>query len=404
MRIAIVGAGAAGCFAAANIPYHKDREVVIFEKHTKPLQKVKVSGGGRCNVTHACFDIPQLLTKYPRGQRFLRKTLFEFTPQHTIDWFNNCGVQIKTESDGRMFPDTDSSQTIIDAIWNKLNQNKTEVRYNKAVEAIEVEDGKFKLCFKDGSNYQTDKVLIATGGFPKAEQYTWLTALGHTIQQPVPSLFTFNLPKHPIIELMGVSVECATVKIQGSKIAETGPVLITHWGLSGPAVLRCSAWGARELNTRNYDYTIFINWLGDKTDVDLKEELVFIRQEYGKQLVQNKNPFSLPRRLWEYILIKCGINDDVKWGELPAKAQNKLINNLIGEEFHVKGKTTFKEEFVTSGGINLSEVNPKTLESRLVPNLYFAGEIVDVDGVTGGFNFQHAWSSGFIAAQNIVAE
>lgn len=403
MRIAIIGAGAAGCFAAANIPYKEGREVVVFEKTGKVLQKVKASGGGRCNVTHACFDVPELLAKYPRGQRFLRKTLYQFSPQHTIDWFQSRGVVLKTEDDGRMFPITDDSQTIIDCIWQQMMQNRTEVRYNKAVSHIEPINGIFNIHFADGTNYTSDKLLIACGGFPKAEQYKWITDLGHTVQLPVPSLFTFNIPKHPITELMGVSVPDVTIKIQGTKIAETGPLLITHWGMSGPVVLRCSAWGAKELNERKYDFKILINWLCDKKEHDLLEQITYIRQELGKQQVQNKNPFGLPKRLWEYMLQQCGINDAVRWGELPAAAQNKLIRTLVSDEYHVSGKTTFKEEFVTSGGVTLSEVDPKNVESRVVPGLFFAGEILDVDGITGGFNFQHAWSSGYIAAQNMVA-
>lgn len=404
MRIAIIGAGAAGCFAAANIPYSNEREVVLFEKTGKVLQKVKVSGGGRCNVTHACFDIPELLKRYPRGQRFLRKTLYRFTPQHTIDWFESRGVQLKTEEDGRMFPITDDSQTIIDCIWNQVMRNKVQVRYNKSVQRIErQDDGTFKISFADNTEYTADKVMVSCGGFPKADQYSWITALGHTVNLPVPSLFTFNMPKHPITELMGVSVEKATVKIQGTKIVEQGPLLITHWGMSGPVVLRCSAWGARELNERKYDFKIFVNWLVDKNENDLHEEIRYIRQEQGKQQVSNRNPFGLPKRLWEFMLTQCGIADTTRWGELPAAAQNKLIKTLVADEYHVSGKTTFKEEFVTSGGITLSEIDPQTLQSRVVPNLYFGGEIIDVDGITGGFNFQNAWSSGFIAAESMLA-
>lgn len=402
MRIAIIGAGAAGCFAAANIPYRPGREVVVFEKSNKVMQKVKVSGGGRCNVTHACFDIPELLKKYPRGPRFLKKTLYEFSPKHTIDWFTQRGVDLKTEEDGRMFPVTDNSQTIIDCIWQQMQENKVQVRYGKAVKTIEAAGDELIISFTDDSRYIADRVLVACGGFPKADQYTWLTALGHSIQQPVPSLFTFNMPKHPITELMGVSVGDVSIKIQGTKIAEKGPVLITHWGLSGPVVLRCSAWGARELSERNYDFKILVNWLCDKTEQDLREQINRLRQEQGKQVVQHKNPFGLPKRLWEYLLLQCEVTEETKWGELPAKAQNKLIQSLISDEYHVQGKTTFKEEFVTCGGMALQEIDPLAMESRIVPGLFFAGEIMDVDGITGGFNFQHAWSSGYIAARSMM--
>jgi len=402
MHIAIIGAGAAGCFAAANIPYKEGQQVTILEKTGKVLQKVKVSGGGRCNVTHACFDIPELVTRYPRGKQLLRKSLYRFSPQDTINWFEQRGVKLKTEDDGRMFPITDSSQTIIDCLWDEVMRNKVEILYHRAVERIEKIADKFVIHFADAPTVFADRVLIACGGFPKKEQYKWIEQLGHTIQPPVPSLFTFNIAKHPIIELMGVVVNNATIKISGTKITEQGPVLITHWGLSGPAILRTSAWAARELQQRNYEFQVQLNWLGDVKEEELRESFLQLRRDQGKQLIQTKNPFSLPRRLWEYLLQQSGITNEVKWGELPAAAQNKLIERLIRDTYQVKGKTTFKEEFVTCGGVTLSEIDPQTMESRKVPGLFFAGEILDVDGITGGFNFQNAWSSGWIAAQNMI--
>jgi predicted Rossmann fold flavoprotein len=401
MNIAIIGAGAAGCFAAANIA-GDNISVAVFEKQGKALQKVKVSGGGRCNVTHAVFDVPELVERYPRGKQLLRKSLYHFTPQDTIEWFGARGVQLKAEADGRMFPVSDESQTIIDCIWQEMMRKKVKVYYHKSVERIERVEESFIIHFADKSTHKADKILIATGGFPKPEQYKWLRELGHTIMPPVPSLFTFNMPKHPVTELMGVVVEKARVKVMGTKLTESGPLLITHWGMSGPAILRTSAWAARELADRNYNFSIQVNWLYDVTDAELKEQLQQLRVEQGKQLVQNKNPFNLPRRLWEYLLLQCGIKTEVRWGELPAAAQNKLIERLLRDTYEVKGKTTFKEEFVTCGGIALSEIDPQTMESRKVPNLYFAGEIMDVDGITGGFNFQNAWSSAYIAAQHIV--
>jgi predicted Rossmann fold flavoprotein len=402
MKIAIIGAGAAGCFAAANMAYHPDKEVVVFEKTGKALQKVKASGGGRCNVTHDCLDIPELLTRYPRGKALLRRSLYQFTPADTMEWFTNRGVQLKTEADGRVFPVTDSSQTIIDCIWQQMMARKAEVRYHKTVTAIVPKDGAIELRFNDGSSYTADKVLVACGGFPKAEQYHWLAATGHTVQPPVPSLFTFNTPKNPITELMGVSVPMASIKIAGTKIVQSGPLLITHWGFSGPAVLKTSAVAARELATRNYTFNFLINWLHEEDDTSLKTTIAALRREQGKQLVINKNPFELPRRLWEFILQQCGITEAVKWGALTAQAQNKLIEHLLRDNYEVKGKTTFKEEFVTCGGISLPEIDPMTMESKLVPGLYFAGEILDVDGITGGYNFQNAWSSGWIAAQHMT--
>ncbi|HTN47707.1 MAG TPA: NAD(P)/FAD-dependent oxidoreductase [Flavipsychrobacter sp.] len=400
MRIAIIGAGAAGCFAAANIPYQSGREVALFEKTARVLQKVKISGGGRCNVTHQLFDIPELLKKYPRGKNFLKKTLYQFTPRHTIDWFESRGVKIKAESDGRMFPVTDSSQSIIDCIWSALQRNKTMVYYHKAVEKIEKQQEQFKLYFSDKTAYVADKVLITCGGFPKAEHYDWLLQLGHSFKTPVPSLFTFNLPKHPITELMGVSVAHANVKILNTKISEEGPVLITHWGLSGPAVLRTSAWGAREIHELNYHFKARINWMGDVTENELKERINDKRKYEGRTFVNDRNDWNLPRRLWEFLLKEAGIEDRVRWGDMKVNQQNNLMELLLRHTFEVQGKTTYKEEFVTSGGIELSEVHPETMESKRVPGLYFAGEILNVDGITGGFNFQHAWSSAWHFAQN----
>ena len=402
MKIAIIGAGAAGCFAAANIPYSEGIEVAVFEKTGKAMQKVKASGGGRCNVTHECFDIPEMVACYPRGKQLLRKSLYQFPPQHTIEWFESRGVKLKTEPDGRMFPITDDSQTIMDCIWQEMMRNKVQVYYHKAVTAIQKRSsGGLELRFADTSVYHADKVLITSGGFPKAEQYKWITDLGHTIQPPVPSLFTFNMPKHPITALMGVSVPETTIKIAGTKITQQGPLLITHWGMSGPAVLKTSAIAARELADRNYEFQVVVNWLNNTTDADMKETIVHLRKEQGKQLVHHKNPFDLPKRLWEYQLQQCGVKEDTRWGDLPATAQNKLTEHLLRDIYIVKGKTTFKEEFVTCGGVNLAEIDPKTMQSRIVPGLSFAGEILDADGITGGYNFQHAWSSGWIATKNI---
>ncbi len=401
MRIAIIGAGAAGCFTAANIPYRQGREVVIFEKTGKALQKVKVSGGGRCNTTHQLFDIPELITRYPRGKQFLKKTLYQFGPEDTIDWFAKRGVMLKAETDGRMFPVTDDSQTIIDCLWAEMMRQKVQVQYHKSLERIERKLEGFILHCADKSTYTADKLVVSCGGYPKPEQYKWLQELGHTIQPPVPSLFTFNIPKHPITALMGVAVPLVSIKINGTKIREQGPVLITHWGLSGPVVLRSSAWGARVLHDKQYNFQVQVNWLHETTEQELREILQQLRKEQGKQFIYHKNPFDLPRRLWEFLLTQAGINEQVRWGELPAAAQNQLMEYLLRHTFNVTGKTTFKEEFVTCGGISLSEIDPQTMESRVVNNLYFAGEIMDVDGITGGFNFQHAWASGIGVARAI---
>jgi predicted Rossmann fold flavoprotein len=403
IKIAIVGAGAAGCFAAANLPIGNQIEISVFEKTGKALQKVKASGGGRCNVTHACFDVPDLLTRYPRGKALLKKTLYRFGCQHTIQWFTEKGIALKTEDDGRVFPISNDSQTIIDCIWSQMALRNLKVYYHKAVAAITKANGGLVLQFADGSIWQGDAVLIAVGGFPKREQYQWLLDTGHTIQSPVPSLFTFNTPRNPITELMGVSIPNATVKIGGTKLLQQGPVLVTHWGFSGPAVLKTSAFAARELAERNYDFNAVFNWLGDADDSTVKETFALMRATAGGQLLFNKSPFPLPRRFWEYQLKRAGVSDTMRWGELTASAQNKLIESLLRDTYPVSGKTTFKEEFVTCGGLTLSEINPQTLESKLMPNVYFAGELLDVDGITGGYNFQNAWSSAWIAAERIAA-
>lgn len=401
MQIVIIGAGAAGCFAAANISTQKDDQVFVFEKHGKALQKVKVSGGGRCNTTHNLFDIQELSKRYPRGEKLLRKTLHHFGPQQTIDWFGKRGVRLVAEADGRMFPSSNESQSIIDCIWGEMMRKKVKVYFNKSVNSIEKIDDKFFIKFQDNTSFKADKVLIACGGFPKKEQYQWLLDLGLDIQEPSPSLFTFNLPKHPITSLMGLSVPNVTVRILKTKISEKGPLLITHWGLSGPAVLRTSAWGAEILNEKKYEFSISVNWLGETSENELKSIIFEQRQKNGKQAVFLKNPFEIPKRLWQFFMEEIGISENIKWGDLNVGFQNKLIEKLIRYEFQVKGKTTFKEEFVTCGGINLSEIDPNTMESKKVKNLFFAGEILNVDGITGGFNFQHAWTSGWLAANGI---
>ncbi len=405
MKIAIIGAGASGCFAAANIPLSSGVEVAVYEKTGKALQKVKASGGGRCNTTHECFDIPELLTRYPRGKQLLRRSLYRFGPQQTIDWFAQRGVPLKTEPDGRMFPVTDDSQTIMDCIWEQMMRNKVQVFYHKSVVAIvpaSAPGSGFTIHFADTSVVSADKILISAGGFPKPEQYQWIEKLGHSVQAPVPSLFTFNIPKHPITDLMGVSVPDVTIKVAGTKIVQHGPLLITHWGMSGPAVLKTSAIAARELADRKYEFQVVINWLNDINDKDLRNTLAQLRRDQGKLQVHHKNPFGLPKRLWEYQMSQCGIKEETRWGELPATAQNKLVECLLRDLYTVKGKTTFKEEFVTCGGVDLNEIDPLTMESRKVPGLYFSGEILDADGITGGYNFQHAWSSGWIAAQSML--
>ena len=381
---------------------NRSLKVTIIEKTNKLLSKVKVSGGGRCNVTHACFDIAEMSKRYPRGPHFVKKTFHQFFTTDTIEWFGERGVELKTEEDGRMFPVTDSSQTIIDCLLKEANRFGVEIIMNKEVKKIETNLSTFNLQLSTGENISADFICVASGGYPKSSMFDWLKELGHTIEDPVPSLFTFNLPNHPITKLMGISVEMAKVKIQNSKLEEEGPLLITHWGLSGPAILRLSAWGARELKIKNYELRIIINWLSGYNEESIRKNFQELRNTNASQKVINKNPFGLPSRLWEFLAEQSGIRNEWRWADLPSTEQNRFIKNLCSYECDVKGKTTFKEEFVTAGGLKLNEVDANTMMSKKIPNLFFAGEVLDVDGITGGFNFQHAWTSGFVAAKSIA--
>lgn len=403
-QLTVIGGGAAGFFCAVNAArMNPSLKVTLLEKSNKLLSKVKISGGGRCNTTHACFEIPELVKKYPRGQNFLKKSFHWFNTNDTIAWFAERGVMLKTEADGRMFPTTDISQTIIDCLLKEADQYKVEVLMQTETAAIEKDDAVFKIHLTNDRILTADFVCVASGGYPKTSMFEWLKRTGHTIEEPVPSLFTFNMPNTKITSLMGLSVPSATVKIAGTKLIETGPLLITHWGMSGPAILRLSAWGARELSIKNYHFKLIVNWLGSTTEQQLREEWQSLRESNAGQKMSGKNPFALPNRLWLYLLEESEIHPEIRWSDLPAKNQNKLILQLTTQEFLVKGKTTFKEEFVTCGGIKLGEIDANTMQSRKLPGLFFAGEVLDIDGVTGGFNFQNAWTSGFIAAKAIAS-
>ena len=402
-QLIVIGGGAAGFFCAVNAArMDRSLNVTIIEKSNKLLSKVKVSGGGRCNVTHACFDIGEMSKRYPRGQHFVKKTFHQFFTTDTINWFEERGAKLKAEYDGRMFPVTDSSQTIIDCLLKEANKYGVEILMNKEVKNLSMVNGGWTIKLSDSRLMTYDYVCIASGGYPKSSMFDWLKELTHTIEEPVPSLFTFNLPKHPITKLMGVSVEKARVKIIRTKLEEEGPLLITHWGLSGPVVLRLSAWGARELKERNWEFGISVNWLPDYNEETLRKKFQELRNANASQKINNKNSFGLPSRLWEFLAEQSGIKNEWRWADLPSAEQNKFIKNLCSYECEVKGKTTFKEEFVTAGGIKLNEVDANTMMSKKVPNLFFAGEVLDVDGITGGFNFQHAWTSGFVAAKSIA--
>jgi predicted Rossmann fold flavoprotein len=420
-RLVVIGGGAAGFFCAVNAArLHPSLEVIILEKTSKLLSKVKVSGGGRCNVTHACFSISDMIRHYPRGANFLKKAFHQFFTTDTIEWYRQRGVELKREEDGRMFPVTNSSQTIIDCLMKEANKYgvdirmmsevrslKYEVRSTKAEDDEKAPESQFVIELSDLRHLTSDFVCVAAGGYPKSSQFDWLKALGHTIAEPVPSLFTFNMPGHAITQLMGVSVPEAQVKITGTHLQAKGPLLITHWGLSGPAVLRLSAWGARDLaagpepGSKGYQFSIHVNWLPEYNEASLRDQFRELRFEMASQKIGHRNPFNLPQRLWQFLLQQSGIDEEKRWADLPAKEQNKLITNCCAQSFSIQGKTTFKEEFVTAGGIQLSEIDANTMQSKIVPHLFFAGEILDVDGITGGFNFQHAWTSGYVAASAI---
>lgn len=404
-HLIVIGGGAAGFFCAVNAArLNTGLKVTILEKSGKLLSKVKVSGGGRCNVTHACFDIDEMSKKYPRGTVFIKKTFHQFFTNDTIQWFEERGVKLKQEKDGRMFPVSDSSQSIIDCLFREANRYKVDIIMNSEVQVVEKKDELFALQLANGKKYAADFVCIACGGYPKTAMFNWLIHTGHSIEPPVPSLFTFNMPNHPITKLMGIAVENTVIKVTGTKLVNQGPLLITHWGFSGPGILKLSAMGARIFSACNYQFSISVNWLPAYTEQEMITYFSQLRFELATQKIYSKNPFGLPQRLWEFLLSTTSIDSSKKWADVPAKEMNKLAKIITASEFNVNGKTTFKEEFVTAGGIKLNEIDYNSMMSKIVPNLFFAGEIVDIDGVTGGFNFQHAWTSGFIAADKIASK
>ncbi len=398
MKIAVLGGGAAGFFSALSCKqHHPGYDVTIYEKSAKLLSKVKVSGGGRCNVTNACFNISELSENYPRGAKQLKKVFSVFNVADTIEWFESRGVKLKTEPDKRIFPVTDNSQTIINCLFDESERSGIKIRTNHFIKSIERTQNGFEMKLPDDSIILADKIIVASGGFSKRESFDWLAELNHSIEDPVPSLFTFNIPRNSITELMGVAVENAVVKIQSTKLKQAGPLLVTHWGMSGPVVLKLSAWGARVLKEMNYHFKININWDGIRTEEELRNDLSKEFQNIKRRQISNSKLIDIPSRLWLFLIEKCGINPQLKWADLSKEKLNKLINTLTNDEYEVRGKTTFKEEFVTCGGVSLQSVNFKTMESNVCPGIYFAGEVLDIDGITGGFNFQAAWTMGFIA-------
>jgi predicted Rossmann fold flavoprotein len=402
MKIAIIGGGAAGFYSAiAAKENYPDARVVIFEKSQKLLSKVKMSGGGRCNVTNGCDSIEDLCKAYPRGGRSLKKAFYVFSNKHAIEWFEKRGVPLVIHKDSRVFPASQSSQSIIDCFLRESERLGIEIETGIGIKAIRQQGGQLELSFVKVEQQPGifDRVIVATGGSPKRSGLEWLEKLNHKIENPVPSLFSFNMPDESITGLMGVSVDNAVVRIQGTKLSAEGPLLITHWGMSGPAVLKLSAFGARILNEKDYNFKIQVNWVNEQNNDLVISQLSNIIKEHSNKLLSNFRPYGLPARLWQFLSEKVEIHQHKHWGELGKKGLNKLVNVLTNDEYQVKGQTTFKEEFVTCGGVSLESVDLNTMQSKECRNLYFAGEILDIDAITGGFNFQAAWTTGFIAGK-----
>ncbi|AZQ62232.1 NAD(P)/FAD-dependent oxidoreductase [Flammeovirga pectinis] len=397
LKVAVIGGGAAGYFAAIKAAENK-AEVHLLEKTSKVLGKVKISGGGRCNVTNATFNPVQLSKNYPRGEKFLKKAFNVFNAEHTVKWFEDRGVKIKEEPDKRMFPESNDSQTIIDCLQKEAFKCHVNLRLSSTVTGLTSKEGNKIGLVINGIEEVFDRVIVCTGGQPKIEGLNWLSDLGHTIERPVPSLFTFKIQDKKLASLMGLSVPDAKIRVIGEKkLQETGPLLVTHWGVSGPVVLRTSAWGARALSDKNYHFSILISWFNKYSDQDLRVFIQEQKEKLRKKQIKNNNPFTLPQRLWDYCLDKIGIPESKMWLDLSKKELNKLVEMLLSDEYEVKGTTKFKEEFVTCGGVSLTDIDVKTMQSKHINNLYFAGELMDIDGITGGFNFQAAWTTGFIS-------
>jgi predicted Rossmann fold flavoprotein len=404
-RIVIVGGGAAGFFGAlACADAGFAGEIIILEKTAHFLSKVKISGGGRCNVTHALFNEREFATRYPRGDRALIAPLKQFQASDTVAWFEAHGVKLKTENDGRMFPVTDSSQTIIDCLLNAARANRVQLRTNCSVERVAKTSTGFELALTAGETLACDKLLLATGGCRTPALGQLAVSLGHTLEPPVPSLFTFHVATPWLRELAGISVESVEVSVAETKLRERGPLLVTHWGLSGPAILRLSAWGARVLHQMDYRCALRVNWLPHLNDESLAKEFDARRQSQPARLVVNSPITPLPSRLWERLVLAAGIPRETRLSALSRPAQHKLIQSLLRGDFPVTGKSLNKDEFVTCGGVKLSEVDFKTMQSRTCPGLFFAGELLDIDGITGGFNFQAAWTTGWIAGRAMAAD
>ena len=400
MKIGIIGGGAAGFFSAiAAKENYPTASVTIFEKSRKLLSKVKISGGGRCNVTNGCTSISELCKAYPRGGRSLKKIFHVFNTKHTMDWFQSRGVPLVIQDDQCVFPVSQDSQSIIDCFLKECRRLGVQIKTQAGVRAIEQIEQGIELHFVDDEQKPEsfDKVIVTTGGSPKQSGLAWLEAINHKIEPPVPSLFTFNMPNEKITQLMGVVVEKAIVAIQGTKLKSEGPLLITHWGMSGPSILKLSAFGARLVNEMDYSFKVQVNWCNEQRSDEVMRTLDAVVMQSPNKLLANVKPYGLSERLWLFLLDKCDLSSRKKWGELGKKGLNKLTNILTNDVYQVKGISKFRDEFVTCGGVSLKNIDLNTMQSKVCPNLYFAGEVLDIDAITGGYNLQAAWSTGFVA-------
>ncbi|MEA5468831.1 NAD(P)/FAD-dependent oxidoreductase [Spirulina sp. 06S082] len=403
LTIIVIGGGAAGFLGAVTVACrYPHAQTIILEAGQEFLAKVRISGGGRCNVTHYCFEPALLVKNYPRGGKALLGAFSRFQPRDTIAWFASRGVKLKTEADGRMFPVSDRSETIIDCLLTEAKKQGVQLRSRSPVKSLEKLGDRFSITLKTGEILNADRVLVATGS--NLLGYRWARQFGHTIITPIPSLFTFKIPDSRLQNLAGISVDRVQVRLlhEGkNKLEQIGPLLITHWGLSGPAILKLSAWGARILWEHRYHLSLLINWLPDENAETLRQKFIQIKSETPRRKMFNYCPFSLPKRLWQNLLASAAISPAKVWAELSKKELNCAIAELVNGKYTIQGKTAFKEEFVTCGGVSLKEINFKTMESRKCSGLYFAGEILDIDGITGGFNFQSAWTTGWLAGSSI---
>lgn len=398
----VIGGGAAGFFGAIQAAEMNPKlRIIILEKTTKLLSKVRVSGGGRCNVTHHCFEPTELSHHYPRGQKPLKSLFRKYQAKDVVAWFEDRGVNLKTEADGRMFPTTDSSETIINCFLRLAEEYNIRIETSTPVKHIITQANGFEVVIENGGKFNGKKVLLALGGHPNTQAYECIRGLGHTVTPLIPSLFTFNDSEKKFKDLMGVSVPAGVVRIAGTKLFQDGPVLITHWGLSGPAVIKLSAWAAEYLHSKKYEVMVLVSWIGEVQEEVVRTFLNQYKSDHRKRKIHSYPLYELPQRLWLRLCELAEIEESKIWDELPLRNLNKLLELLIRCPFQIKGKTTFKEEFVTCGGVDLKEIDQETMESKLVPNLFFAGEVLHIDGETGGFNFQAAWTTAFVAAQHI---